>query len=166
MKRLLSTLLLASALLLSGTSQAQEAMAKIQSLYIYNFAKNIQWSNVSDKYVIGVFADNATFEQLKSVLAVRKFNGKSFELKKLSSSTQASSCHIVFVGQNYAGQVKKIATAADLSNTLLVSEKGQLNNGAAICFVLQNSKLKFKINEAACKASGLQVSNDLMALSV
>ena len=54
----------------------------------------------------------------------------------------------------------------NLKNTLIVSERGQLNNGASIAFIVENAKLKFKINEAACKTAGLQVSKGLISLGV
>lgn len=149
-----------------NTTQAQTSMTKIESLYIYNFIKNIQWTNVSDKYVIGVYSNSATFDELSGILSVRKFNGKSIEVKKLSAPTQASECHVVFVSASNGGMVKKIVAGANTSNTLIVSERGQLNNGAGIAFVLANSKLQFKINQATCKAAGLQISASLLSLGV
>jgi uncharacterized protein DUF4154 len=149
-----------------NTIKAQTSMTKIESLYIYNFIKNIQWGNVSDKYIIGVYSNAATYDELKGILSVRKFNGKSIEVKKLSAPGQASECHVVFVSQSNGGMVKKIVAGADTSNTLIVSERGQLNNGAGIAFVLSNSKLQFKVNQEACKAAGLQISASLLSLGV
>ncbi len=146
--------------------QAQTSMTKIESLYIYNFIKNIQWSNVTDKYIIGVYSNNTVFNELKGILSVRKFNGKIIEVKKITVPTQASECHIVFVSQTNGGMVKKIVANADTRNTLIVSERGQLNNGAGIAFVLANSKLQFKINKATCTAAGLQISASLLSLGV
>ncbi len=145
---------------------AQQSMTKMHSLYIYNFIKNIQWKNVGNKYVIGIYANNTTVEEIKAVLGARNFNGKTFEIKRISSPAQASNCHIVFVSSANSSNVKKIKQSANLANTLLVSEKGQLNNGAAIAFVLENAKLKFRINEATCNASGLKVSKALLALAL
>jgi len=162
----ISALFVLVALVFSSNVYAQTSITKIQSLYIYNFIKNIQWQNVSDEYVIGVMANASVVEEINSILGVRKFNNKSIQVKKISSPSQASSCHIVFVSTQYASQVKKIKAGANLKNTLVVSEKGQISNGASIAFVLENSKLKFKINESACTASGLQVSKSLMSLGV
>ena len=166
----LKSIILVTALVIGISSQntvsAQTSMTKIESLYIYNFIKNIQWSNVSDKYVIGVFANSTSYDELKGILSVRKFNGKAIEVKKLTSPAQASECHIVFVSQSNGGMVKKIVAGADTKNTLIVSERGQLNNGAGIAFVLANSKLQFKINQATCKAAGLQISASLLSLGV
>lgn len=165
MKKLFASFII-STLAFTSTVFAQTSITKVQSLYIYNFVKNIQWQNVDSKYVIGVYANDATVKEINDVLGIRQFNGKSFEVKKISSPAQASNCHIVFVSASYGGNVKKIKATANLNNTLVVSERGQLNNGAAIAFVVENSKLKFKINESACTASGLQVSKGLLSLGV
>ena len=113
-----------------------------------------------------VYSNGAIFDELKGILSVRKFNGKSIEVKKITAPAQASECHIVFVSQSNGGMVKKIVAGADTKNTLIVSERGQLNNGAGISFVLANSKLGFKINQPACKAAGLQISASLLSLGV
>ena len=73
----------------------QEAATKVQSLYIYNFAKYIQWSNISDKFVVGIYSSQDTFEQLSAILKTRNVAGKAFELKRLNKPTDASACHIV-----------------------------------------------------------------------
>ena len=145
---------------------AQQSITKMHSLYLYNFIKNIQWQNVGNTYVIGVYASNTTVEGIKAVLGTRNFNGKTFEIKKISSPSQVSNCHVVFVSSANSSIIKRIKESANLANTLVVSEKGQLNNGASIAFVLENAKLRFKINEAACKASGLKVSKALLALGI
>lgn len=165
MKKVLVTLLIA-VVGLATTTNAQTSITKVQSLYLYNFIKNIQWSNVSDTYIIGVYANDATVKEISQVLSIRKFNGKSIQVKKIASPAQASNCHIVYVSAQNASKVKNIKSGANLKNTLVVSEKGQLSNGASIAFVLENSKLKFKINQSACSASGLQVSQSLLALGV
>lgn len=165
MKKLLVGFVIATMAFTTSVS-AQTSITKVQSLYIYNFIKNIQWQNVTDKYVVGVYANENTVKEINAVLGIRKFNGKSIVVKKITSPSQASNCHIVFVSASNGASVKKIKESANLKNTLVVSEKGQINNGASIAFVLQNSKLTFKINESACNASGLQVSKTLMSLGV
>lgn len=165
MKKLLASFIIAS-LAFTASVSAQTSITKVQSLYMYNFIKNIQWNNVSDKYIVGVYASDAVVSEISSVLGVRQFNGKTIQVKKINSPLQASNCHVVYVSSSHAGKVADMKASADLKNTLVVSEKGQLTNGASIAFVLENSKLKFKINESACTASGLQVSKGLISLGV
>ena len=160
--------LFAVAILMSVTmafkSNGQETISKIQSLYIYNFAKYIQWSNPGDKFIIGIYSDNTSYNELANVLKNRKVGTRAFEVKKLSSPAEASSCHIVFINNSHSSSFKKIQATADLNNTLLVTARDMTDKGASISFILKDQKLKFKINQDACRASGLQVSNNLLAL--
>lgn len=150
-------------LALTANVSAQSSVTKMQSLYMYNFIKNIQWSNVTESYIVGVYAKDETVNEINAVLGSRDFNGKSIQVKKITSSAQASSCHMVYVS---AVNSKNIKGMGGIKNTLIVSEKGQINNGASISFIIENSKLKFKINETACKTAGLQVSKGLLSLGV
>lgn len=156
-------ILIVIALAFVSNASAQSSITKMQSLYMYNFIKNIQWSNVNDSYVVGVYAKDATVSEINAVLGTRNFNGKSIQVKKITSAAQASSCHLLYVSSSNAKNIKSMGT---LKNTLIVSERGQINNGASIAFIVENSKLKFKINEAACKTAGLQVSKGLISLGV
>jgi len=144
---------------------AQQPVTKMHSLYLYNFIKNIKWSNVDNKYMVGVFADDKTVKEINNVIGIRNFNNKPIEVKKISSPTEAGNCHIVFVSSSFKSTLKQLNTPAVLKNTLVVSEEGGMNNGASIAFILDNSKLKFKINESVCRSSGLQVSATLLSLS-
>ncbi len=162
MKKLIVIILVITTAFASSAT-AQNSVTKMQSLYIYNFIKNIKWSNVNDSYVIGVYAKDATVSEINGVLGSRELNGKSIQVKKIAFATQASSCHVVYVSSDNA---KSIKSMGNLKNVLIVSEKGQINNGASIAFIIENSKLKFKINEAACKKAGLQVSKKLISLGV
>ena len=156
-------ILIVIALAFATNASAQSSITKMQSLYMYNFIKNVQWSNVSDTYVVGVFAKDETVKEINAVLGSRDFNGKSIQVKKTTSATQASNCHMIYVSTSNAKNIKSMKGS---KNILIVSERGQINNGASISFIVENAKLKFKINEAACKTAGLQVSKGLISLGV
>lgn len=145
-------------------ASAQESVTKMQSLYIYNFIKNIRWKNIEDKYVIGIFADDSKVADINSVIGIRKFNSKPIEVKKISSPTEAGKCQIVFVSNGYSSNIKQLNNPIVLKNTLLVSEQGGIEEGVSIAFMIEDTKLKFKINESVCKASGLQISATLLSL--
>jgi len=164
MKRIVIFSILISILFVTNT-YGQQPITKMHSLYIYNFIKNIKWSNVDNKYMVGIFADDETVKEINNVIGIRNFNDKPIEVKKISSPTEAGNCHIVFVSTGFKSTLKQLNTPAVLKNTLVVSEEGGINNGASIAFLLDNSKLKFKINEPVCKSSGLQVSATLLSLS-
>lgn len=164
MKKNLFLSFILSALLFSNVS-AQQPITKMHSLYIYNFIKNIKWTNVGDTYIVGVFADDATTKGIKTTIGSRTFNNKKIEVKKITTVSEAGDCHIVFVSTAQKGSIKQLVTPSIIKNTLVVSEEGGIGKGVSIAFLLDNSKLKFKINEPVCKSSGLQISATLLSLS-
>ena len=123
MKKVFLFSLLASIILVS-TSYAQQPITKMQSLYIYNFIKNIKWKNVEEKYVVGVFGDDAKVADINTVIGIRKFNNKSIEVKKITSATEAGNCQIVFVSSDFKSTINNLTNPIVLKNTLLVSEEG------------------------------------------
>jgi len=163
MKKIFVALVIIS-LAFAKNGTAQESVTKMQSLYLYNFIKNIRWKNIEDKYVVGIFADDTKVADINSVIGIRKFNSKSIEVKKIFSPTEASNCQIIFVSTGYTSNIKRLNNPIILKNTLLVSEQGGIEDGVSIAFMLEDSKLKFKINESVCKASGLQISATLLSL--
>ena len=163
MKKVFLFSILASVILVS-ISYAQQPITKMQSLYIYNFIKNIKWKNVEDKYVVGVYGNDTKVEDIKTVIGIRKFNSKPIEVKKITSAAEAGNCQIVFVSSDFKSVIKNLTNPVVLKNTLLVSEEGGIDSGVSIAFMLEESKLKFKINEPVCKNSGLQISATLLSL--
>lgn len=163
MKKVFLLSLLISVILASN-ARAQQPITKMQSLYIYNFIKNIKWKNVEEKYVVGIFGDDTKVADMNSVIGIRKFNSKVIEVKKITSVTEAGNCQIVFVSSGFNSKINNLNNPTVLKNTLLVSEEGGIDSGVSIAFILEDSKLKFKINEPVCKNSGLQISATLLSL--
>ncbi len=149
----------------ASTCYAQQTITKMQSLYLYNFVKNIKWKNIEDKYLIGVFADERVVAEMSHVIGIRKFNNKTIEVTKISSASEAGKYQIIFVSSKYKSTIKQLNTPTILKNTLVVSEQRDVSSGVSVAFFLEGPKLKFKINEPVCKASGLQVNATLLSLS-
>ena len=162
---ILCTVLCGLVLGFSQTASAQKSVYKVQSLYLYNFAKYIQWDEIGDKYVIGIFANADAFDELEAVLKPRQVNGKQFEIIKLKEESEMANCHIVFIDDSHAARLRK-ASDLNLDNTLVVTASDQTSNGSNISFVVVDNKMKFKIDLGSCEKKSLTVSNNLIALGV
>lgn len=162
---LISVILSGMLTIMSSQTMAQQSIYKVQSLYLYNFAKYIQWNEIGDNYVIGIFANSDAFAELEAVLKPRVVNGKGFELRKLKDESEMTDCHIVFIDDSHAARLRK-ASGMELKNTLIVTASDQNDNGSNISFVVVDNKLKFKINTESVEQKTLVVSNNLLALGV
>ena len=80
--------------------QAQDFSYKVNAMYIYYFAKYIDWTDVqSESITIGVLGDSPVIEQLKGVTANKKVYGKSIVIKKIIPS-EAIECNMVIISKS------------------------------------------------------------------
>ena len=152
---------LLSALLLN----AQES--KIMASYVYNFVRYIEWpvSSQNGNFVIGVVGDSPISNELEKIIADKKVNNHAVTLKKFSTPSEITFCHVLFISEKYCDKVDGITTNSR-NNTLLICErKGVVSKSSAINFIRQDSKIKFEINKENIKKSGLYVNNQLEYLA-
>jgi hypothetical protein len=144
---------------------------KMVTLFVYNFARNIQWpleNNTRGAFHLGVWGDSPFLEEASSYMATKKVNDQSIIVRSLYSLKEVNSCHMVFVAPEKMVDIKKIAAISASSSVLLVAmQDGANNNGTGINLFLDNqdNKMKFQINENVLKNKHIKVSKALMDLS-
>ena len=142
---------------------------KYHSLFIYNFSKYVKWppSQSQDKFVIGVFGKSNITNILISTLKSKTVNGKPIEIMELGSSSDASSCNIVYIPQNQTDKLKEVAAQTAGKPVLIVSDNpGSTSQGSVINFVQNDGKIKFELNKSFAEERGLVVSSSLLSLSI
>ncbi len=165
----LKSLLFALLMVMSVGVKASGNLSNMQAMYIVNFLRLIQWpdASTSNTFVIGVYGNSQTFDQLVEITKTRKVGTKSIEIKKINSTKEAENCQVVFVPVSNSSQIAELQSNLGNRPCLLISEKeGMNNNGSTIEFVIQNDKLRFRINETRAKQQNLMVSKTLIDLSV
>lgn len=168
--KLVTLTFLALAIVLIGSSKAISKDAtpyRIQSLFLYNFTKHITWSaKEKSNFTIGVSGDSETFLELQKNLSNKVVWGNKIKLRMISSPSDISECHIVFIAKSSKKKINALIEASDSSDTLIVTENDLISDRAAISFIQQESRLNFKINEKKIEESGLLVSETLLTMGV
>lgn len=164
-------ILMAAAILMVfiGISEAfsQEASAyRIQSLFLYNFTKHVKWENTQETFTVGIYGNSNAFEEIKANLANKMVWGSKVNIIQISSSAELSKCQIVYIPKSNKKKILDFIDGANLSNTLLVTEDDFMDDGAAISFVYEKSKMKFKISKDKIEESGLKVSSSLVSIGI
>jgi hypothetical protein len=162
------TLIIALIITCSFGVKAAENISGAQAMYIYNFLRHINWpeNSIGEKFVIGVYGNSETYNQLINFTKDRKIGTKTIEVIKVTSNEEAAKCQLVFVPESKSSKIAEIKNSIGNKSCLIVSEKsGTLNSGSAIEFIIVNDRLKFKINEANAKLQKLEVSKALMDMS-
>ena len=152
--------------LLLGTStiKAQSNIYKLQSLFIYNFVKNIKWENVGEEFTIGVYGSTEALNEIEANLSAKNLNGIKFKIQSISNAEEAKKCQLVFLPKSNHNKVVMYLSQISEPNILIVTEEDLIAEGASISFEMKNSKLNFIINKKKTEESGLKVSSALLSM--
>ncbi|MEM6844750.1 MAG: YfiR family protein [Bacteroidota bacterium] len=162
MKRVYGWVVLAVCMMCSTHSSAQISTRKLEAIYLYNFTKYINFPSASSGYVIGVLQEKGVAAELQGNLK----NKGEIAVKPISSAGEAKDCHIIYVPRSASSQLTALVSELDKAGVLIVTEEDLASQGAPVSFVVDGSKLRFKINQLALKKTGLQASGSLLSLAI
>ncbi len=134
---------------------------RAKSKFIYNFTNFFQWptSVKGGDFVIGVIGSDKLYNDLKDYTKGKQVITQDIGVKKFSTASDASDCHILFVSEYKVNQLDKLSKQ-DIKNTLLISDsKKGIDKGAAINFVLEGNRLRFEFASSNAMQSNIKFSS-------
>lgn len=149
--------------------KASGNISNAEAMFIYNFLRHVEWpaGSTGSKFVIGVYGNTQTFEQLVQFTNNRKVGTKPIEVQQISSIAGVSNCQLVFVPRKEISKIAEIKNAIGSKACLIVGEKeGSNAAGSTIEFVIQDNRLKFRIDENSAKQQKLTISKALLDMSI
>lgn len=153
-----------------GQVDVKQAEAHIKAVYLYNFSKYIEWpSDYRDgDFIIGVLNGSpAMIAELTKMAASKTAGSQKFVVKNFKSATEIGKCNILYVPESSNAQLLDVIKKIKGQSTLLVTESvGDAKKGAAINFVLKESKQEFELNKGNAERCKLVVSSSLSALAI
>lgn len=161
--------LLLGIICLIGIGSISAQIAKYQSMFIYNFAQNIEWPKAyqAGDFKIGVLGNSVVLPELENIAKTYKVGNQSIKVIKYKTADQIANCHILFVPKQKSAEIGKVLSKISKYNTLLITEKeGFANAGSAINFVIKSGQLKFELNNNNASKKGLSVSAYLKKLAI
>lgn len=153
-----------------GQVDVKQAEAHIKAVYIYNFSKYVEWPSDyrQGDFVIGVVNGSpAMIAELTKMAASKTAGSQKFIVKNYKSANDIDKCNILYIPETSNGQLPDALKKLKGKSTLLVTESiGDAKRGAAINFVLKNSKQEFELNKGNAERSKLVVSSSLTTLAI
>ncbi len=149
--------------------KASGNLSNAEAMFIYNFLRHVEWpaTVTSNVFTIGVIGNSQTYDQLVQFTNNRKVGSKTISVRKIASVGEASSCQLVFVPHSQTAKIAEMKSSLGNKPCLIVGEKeGSIAQGSAIEFVVQNNKLKFRVDENNAKQHNLLVSRSLIDMSI
>jgi hypothetical protein len=150
-------------LLLTAMS-SQTGIPRAQAMFIYNFSRLIEWpaNYKSGPFVIGVFGNSQTFNELSTYTASKTVGSQKITVKKFNSPSEIGTCHILFVPFGKTKQLPDLTQAIGNKSTLIIGERnGATEDGVAINFLVIGDKLKFELKPSNATSRNINMSSKL-----
>jgi len=163
----------ASALLLCLPSclPAQINEYQVKALFLYNFARYVEWPPQSfkapnDPIVICILGQNPFGRALDQAVAGNSVAGRPFLIRQFSDFQPGDTCHILFVASAERRRFRSVAARLKGSGVLSVGESpGFTAEGGVINFKLEDGRVRFEIDVEAAGREHLHISSKLLSLA-
>ena len=155
----------------SIAQESQPSEYQIKAAFIFNFAKFVEWPSTAlpkanSPMIIGVLGDNPFRDNLEKTIKNRSVEDHPLVIKRFASAAEATNSHILFISSSEKGQLVEVIKTLEGSTVLTVGEMDEFNEkGGMINFVMEGTKIRFRINNEAATRAGLKISSKLLSLA-
>lgn len=161
MKHLIITII---ALLIVVGSSAQNP--KFQALFIYNFAKNVEWPPAyrQGNFTIAIVGNYPQlYTELQQIAMKKKVEDQNIEIESFSSVSQIERCHILYIPRSRSSWLDDVNEKISNQPVLTITDKAGLR-GACINFIDNDFDLDFEISTQQIEKHRLKISEQLLNL--
>lgn len=139
---------------------------KMQTLYIFNFTKYVEWPAGNKVIKIGVVGNESAEQDLAKMAKAKSGGASEISVINTKNESDLGSCQIIFIPSNNTQLADKLIERFSTQPILIVTEDEDLTKkGATISFKIVGGKLRFQLNEESVKSKGLKVSSALSTLA-
>lgn len=141
----------------------------VKANYLYKFAPFVTWPDKAvapgAPFTICLLGETGFGPVLDEAVRGESVNGHPVAVRRLDPSAPIAPCQILFVGRSGQAGTQALRSAATYP-VLTVTDRDHGLGGGMIDFVLRRGRVRFAIDAAAARSSGLQISSKLLALAV
>jgi hypothetical protein len=166
-----ATLACAASATAQDLSSAESSEYLIKAGYVYNFAKLVEWPAAvvrkGQPIVIGVMGNDAFAGVLDQAVDGKKIDERPLLVKRLKNKdAKHCGCQILFVAAAESARADEVIQSQSGASVLTIAEAPDFaNRGGIIALILQDSKVRFRVNVDAAAQAGLSISSRLLALA-
>jgi len=143
---------------------------EVEAAYLYNFGKFVVWpgaAHTSNPFLICILGDDPFGLVLDHAIADETLRGRPVQGKRIAHAQDAIGCSILYISSSESGRLSKILPVIHEAPVLTVSDIPDfVQQGGMIQFVLRDGRVRFAVNLAPVKSSGLALSSELLKVSV
>lgn len=150
---------------------AQPAATKeyqLKAVFLFNFSQFVEWptnafTDSQSPITIGVLGTDPFGSSLDDTVRGEKVNGRPLVVQRYGRVEDIKDCHIIFISQSEEGRLEQILENLKGRSILTVADTDQAaRRGVMIRFVMENNKIRLRINLASARTAGLTISSKLL----
>jgi hypothetical protein len=152
-------------------AQERPTEYQVKAVFLEKFGQFVEWpdhafAGVGSPLVIGVFGENPFRDALENLAAKDTLNRRAIVVRQIKSPSDLKGCHVVFSPASVKAREPEVLAEVHGLGILTVGETDNfIQNGGMITFVVEDSRIRFEINDAAARCAGLKISSKLLALA-
>jgi hypothetical protein len=149
-----------------SASQMDEGLVKAATLL--KVALFVDWpeASISDRFVIGVAADDEFSQKVVTAARGRRLNNRDVMVRRLADSDESCACQLLFVGVQEDARSTTLLRWARAKPVLTVGETTAfVREGGIVRVFRADDRLRLQINNKSAEAAGLKISSRLLQLA-
>ena len=165
--------ILAFLLLLVPAAHAQDAYREydVKAAFLYNFVKFVEWPAAAFRddrspVEICVYGTDPFGQALDGVVNGETVGARGLSIRRPASFAAFEGCHVLFIAASERERTSEVLAAVAGRPVLTVADSdGFLQAGGMINFVLDEGRVRFRINQPAAERVRLTISSKLLRLA-
>ncbi len=153
---------------LQAQNSSNEEVKRLQrSIFIFNFAQQIEWQNLEEKstFKIGVLGPDRTILDLQALSQKRKIHRKPVEIVRFQLVKDVKDIQLLYVNHKYNYGIHYILSKISDKNILLVSEDYNFN-ASMINMVNVGDSFEYEINSIRIENEGFLMAPSLKQYAI
>ena len=162
-------------LLLAGVSWAAQPASleyPVKATFLYKFAPFVTWPDsafgqAGAAFNLCVLGEDPFGPLLDQATSGQRVSGRPIVIRRLQKVDRGSGCQILYLGASKAQSAADAASAVRGAPVLTVADSVATDpGGAVIQFVIQDNRVRFRIDDQAAAQNGLVISSKLLSLAL
>jgi hypothetical protein len=154
-----------------GEQDFQADEYEIKAAYLLNFANFVDWPDTQNggpqtPIQVCLLGQDPLGTTLARMMTDHLPHGRSLLLRRVLRTEPISNCQILYIGPSEGKYVPQIIDSLGNASILTVGENDQFaTQGGIIQLVMEDKRIRFKINATAASLVGIHISSRLLALA-
>ncbi|HYG76715.1 MAG TPA: YfiR family protein [Planctomycetota bacterium] len=144
---------------------------QVKAGFLYNFTKFVDWpreafASATDPIVITIFGADPFGQRFDDAVKNETTDGRKIVIRRVRKLEDIEPTHLLYISNSEVGNEAQILAQVRRKSIVTVGESNDfIRNGGMIRFVMQDGKVRFIINAAAERESGVTVRSQLKRLA-